>query len=138
MEKDTGRRTFFHVFQAGHFPNAPTLQIDINDFSVLIDGAPQIVLDPSDLDEYFIDIEGITKTVLPAFQTSSIPGPKFITPQADRFVAYDYTSFSEQIFNISMTKIESKVEPYSVLNNFRWGSIAFVQGCWSNHQTITV
>ncbi len=46
---------------------ASTLQKNIDDFSVLIDSSPQIVLCTVNLHEYFIYIEGITKSLAVAF-----------------------------------------------------------------------
>jgi len=63
-----------------------------------------------DLHEYFIDIERITKSLVTAFQTSSVLGSKLVAPQPDRFIADDNPSFSQQIFDISMTEIESMIE----------------------------
>ena len=63
-----------------------------------------------DLHEYFIDIERITKSLVTAFQTSSVLGSKLDVPQPDRFIADDKPSFSQQIFDISMTEIESMIE----------------------------
>ena len=61
-------------------PIYTTLQKDIDDFSVLIDGSPQIVLLTLNLHEKFIDLEGITKSLVTASQTPSILGPKFVAP----------------------------------------------------------
>jgi len=58
------------------------------------DGSPQIVLCTVNLHEYFIYVEGITKTLVTAFQTSSILGSKLVARQPDGFIAYDNTSFS--------------------------------------------
>ena len=62
------------------FAVASTLQKDIDDFSVLIASSPQIVLHTINFHEYFIYIEGITKTLVTAFQTSSIWGSKLVAP----------------------------------------------------------
>ena len=59
------------------------LQKNIDDFSVLIDGSPQIVLYTVNLHEYFIYIEGITKSLATAVQTSSILESKLVAPQPD-------------------------------------------------------
>ncbi len=53
-------------------------------------------------------------------------GSKLVAPQPDRFIADDNPSFSQQIFDISMTEIDSMIEPDGVLNNIRRKSVAFV------------
>ena len=79
------------------------------------------------LHEYFIDIERITKTLVTAFQTSSVLGSKLVAPQPDGFIADDNTSFSQQIFDISMTQAKAMIKPYSILNDFRWKSVMLVR-----------
>ena len=101
---------------------ASPLQEDVDDFSVLIDGSPQVVLLTINLHEYFIDIEGVTETLVSAFQTSSISRPKFVTPQPDGFVADDNASLSQEIFDIPIAEIESMIEPNCILKDFRWES----------------
>ncbi len=66
---------------------APTLQKNIDDFSVLIHGSPQIALYTVNLHEYFIYIKGITKSLVAAFQTSSILGSELVAPQPDGFIS---------------------------------------------------
>jgi hypothetical protein len=45
---------------------ASPLQEDVDDFSVLIDGSPQVVLPTINLHENFIDIESVTETLVSA------------------------------------------------------------------------
>jgi len=37
-----------------------------------------------------------------------------------------------------MTQVKAMIEPYSILNNFRWKSVTLVQRGWSLHPTITL
>jgi hypothetical protein len=110
----------------GGFAVASPLQEDVDHFSVLIDGSPQVVLPTINLHEYFIDIEGVTETLVSTFQTSSISRPKFVTPQPDGFIADDNTSLSQQIFDIPIAEIESMIKPNCILNDFRRKAVAFV------------
>ena len=61
--------------------------------------------------ENFIDIEGIVVATMLTLQAAGINGSEFDTPQADCFAGYSDATFSEQIFNIPMAKIEAIVEP---------------------------
>lgn len=36
-----------------------------------------------------------------------------------------------------MAQVETVIEPYSILNDFRWKAVAFVHCCWSAHPSIT-
>jgi hypothetical protein len=44
----------------------------------------------------------------------------------NRFAAYGYSSFSQQIFNVSVAEIESIIEPDSVADDGSWKSVALV------------
>jgi len=47
-------------------------------------------------------------------------------PKSDRFVANEHASLSEQIFNISMAKVESVVETDGMADNIGRESVAFI------------
>ena len=53
--------------------------------------------------EDFIDVEGVTVALMLSFQTAGIFCAEFDAPETDRFVRDGNASFSEQIFDISMT-----------------------------------
>ena len=53
-------------------PITTGLQIHINHLAILIDGLPQIMLLTIDLDEDFIDEEGIAVASMLSFQSSSV------------------------------------------------------------------
>ena len=50
-----------------------------------------------------------------------------MTPQPNSFVAYYNTAFCYQVFYLSMTEIESVVEPDYLLDDFKWKSMALAQ-----------
>ena len=85
------------------------LQKYIHHLAILINRSPQIVLLATDLNEDFINIERIAETLVPTVQALYIFGPELVTPQANRFVTYDDTSFSQQIFDISLTQVEPMI-----------------------------
>jgi hypothetical protein len=61
--------------------------------------------------EYFIKKEYITKTTMAFLQSTSVNRTEFYTPGANCFAANDNTAVSEQVFNISVTKIETIINP---------------------------
>jgi hypothetical protein len=61
------------------------LKIHINHFTVLVNRPPQVMLLAIDLDEDFIDVEGIAKASVPPFQSAGINGSELDTPEADGF-----------------------------------------------------
>ena len=62
-----------------------------------------------DLYEYFIDVEGVAVASVLPFQSSGINGAELDAPEADRLPRDDDSSFSEQIFDISMAQVETVV-----------------------------
>jgi len=62
------------------------LQIHINDFAVLVDSPPQVVLFAADLHEHFIQKVSIAKSTMSTSQTSGIFRTEFIDPKSYRFV----------------------------------------------------
>jgi hypothetical protein len=74
---------------------ASTLQKDINDFSVLINGSPQELLPALDLHEHFVDEKCISKSLMATLQAPDIVGPKLVTPQVNRLIAHLNTSFGQ-------------------------------------------
>ena len=80
----------------------------------------------TDLDENLIDIEGVTKAVMPELQSPRIFGAKLDAPQSDGFVADCDPAFSEQILNIAVTKIEAIVKLDGEADDFGRKSVSFV------------
>ena len=88
-----------------------------------------------DLDEYFIDVEGITVALVLSLQSSSVYRSEFDTPQPDGFIADSDASFCQEIFDITVAEIESIVEPNCVADDV-WGRLgaeiggAYMYSCW--------
>ena len=72
---------------------------------VFYSGAPQVVALTVDLDEYFIDEEGVAEALVFALQSAAI---------------------SEQIFDVSVTEIEPMVEPNGILDDGWRKPVTFV------------
>ena len=79
-----------------------------------------------DSDEHFIDVECVAITTVLSLQSSGVKGPELNAPEPDCFAGYSDATFSEQIFNIPMAKIESIVEPDGIRNDVRRESVAFI------------
>jgi len=76
--------------------------------------------------EDFIDVEGVTVALMLSFQMAGIFCAEFDASETDRFVRDGNASFSEQIFDISMTQIESVIDPYHVADDFGRESVSLV------------
>jgi hypothetical protein len=97
---------------------SPLLQEHIYHFTVLIYGSPQVKALTLDLHEDLIDEKCITIPLVFSSQSLGVLRPELVTPQANGFVA-DH--------NVSMTEVESVVEPYGILNYFKWETVALIQ-----------
>ncbi|MFT4730401.1 MAG: hypothetical protein ACI9UN_004927 [Granulosicoccus sp.] len=79
-----------------------------------------------DLDEDFIDVEGVTVTSMLSLQATCKNGSEFDTPETDCFAADSDSSFGEEVFNIAMAQVETIVEPDSVRNYVKRESVSFI------------
>jgi hypothetical protein len=61
-----------------------------------------------------------------SLQSSGVEGAKFDAPQPDGLIADSDASLGEEVFNISVTEIESIVEPNCVADDVRRESMTLV------------
>ena len=69
---------------------------------------------PIDLDKDLVDVKCVAVSTMISLQPSSVYSAKFYTPQANRSTADGDASLGEYIFDVSVTEIESIVEPDSI------------------------
>jgi hypothetical protein len=109
------------------------LQKYIDHLTVLVNSSPQIVLFALNFHEYFIYIESVTISLVISANSFREFGAELRAPKPDGLIAHRNTTLGQQILNISMTQIESVVEPNSVANYRRGKSMALV----SSHPQIS-
>ena len=95
----------------------PVLEKNVNDIAILVDGAPQVVLFTSDLDEDFIAKECVSIAWVLAAQALGNLRSILDSPEADRFTADGNTAFGEEVFDISVAQTESMVQPNGVTDD---------------------
>jgi len=71
------------------------LEINVNHFTVLVYRAPKIMLPAVDLYEDFIDVEGVTESLMSSFQSTGINRPKLDAPEPDGFPGDSDASLSK-------------------------------------------
>ncbi len=64
-----------------------------NDFTILIDCTPQVLLLPVNFHKHFVDIKCITVTLVLSFQSPGVLRTKLIAPQTNRFITDFNTAF---------------------------------------------
>ena len=109
-------------------PIAPRSYEGVEDVAVLVDGPPQILQSPLDLDEQFIQIPGVALAALAVPQSPRIGEPEPQTPLPNRLVGHGNTAFGEEILDIPKTQAETVVEPDGVTDDFRGKSVSAVAG----------
>jgi hypothetical protein len=95
----------------------PPLYENIQHMTVLIHGAPQIVVLLIDREEHLIQVPLITGTRTPASQLIRKLLPEFPTPLADRFVGHDDPPYKQELCHVAMAQAEAKIEPDRVADN---------------------
>jgi hypothetical protein len=61
-------------------------------------------------DKDLIDVEGVTITPMVSLQPTGVQRSEFDAPQADGLAADNDASLGQQVFNVSMTQVETIVE----------------------------
>ena len=70
-----------------------------------------------DLDEYFIDEEGVAEALVFALQSFRIQRTEFVAPKSNRLVTHIDAAFSKQIFDVPVAEIEPMIEPDGILDD---------------------
>ena len=100
----------------------------IDDITVLINRAVEIMLFPPNADKYFVHMPRVPIATVPPTQSSRVAWPEFLTPPPDRLVRDRHAAFGEEILDVPKAKRESMVQPDSVLDDVRWETAAVAQG----------
>jgi hypothetical protein len=79
-----------------------------------------------DLHENLIKIKSVAISMMSSFKLASILSTELDTPEPNGLVTDSNVSLCKQIFNITMTQIETLVEPNCVTDNLGWEPMAFV------------
>ncbi len=79
-----------------------------------------------DLHENFIDAEGNAEALVFSLQSPGVYRSKLDTPEADRFAAEGDASFGQEIFDVTVAKVESEIQPDSVTDDIGRESMTFV------------
>lgn len=79
-----------------------------------------------DLQEDFIDEASVATARVLSFQSSSLYSAEFEAPKADGFPADSDTAFSQQVFNIALTEVETTVESDRIADAVGWELVGIV------------
>ena len=93
---------------------ASVLDQDVQHDSVLVDGSPQPVPLPADLERHLVQMPLVAGSYASSTQPCRIRGSKLGAPLADGFVADDDPAFGEEIPNVTKAEVEAEAQPDGV------------------------
>jgi hypothetical protein len=108
----------------------------VDQVTVLVHGAPQILALTVDRDEDFVQEPRIAESTLSAFQPPGVVGAKLPAPLPNGFVRHDDASFGQQILDIPEAQTVSVVQPHGVADDLRRKAMPKVAGSTSVHPGI--
>ena len=111
---------------------------DVDQITVLIHRAPEILALTVDRHEDFIQEPRISESTLSALQLPSVVGAEFPAPLPNGFVRHDDSSFGKQILNIPEAHAVSVVEPDGMADDFGRKAMPKVAGPASVHPGIVL
>jgi hypothetical protein len=79
----------------------PVLYEDVEDVPVLVDGPPQVLQSPVDLDEDLVHVPLVTGPWLPAAQRVGVGLPELAAPAANRLVGDDEPALEHQLLELA-------------------------------------
>src|SRR5689334_3522130 len=93
---------------------------DIEDVAILINGSPEGVLLPIDSQENLIQVPRISCFPPTFFQLIGVGLSEFQTPLPNGFIGQYDPTFSHDLFHITVTEREAKIQPETMTDHLRW------------------
>ena len=118
----------------GCSPIPVRLHEDVQDVTVLIHGAPQVLLATLDSDEHLVEMPGVSHPTAPAPQLPDVDRTEPLAPRPNRLVGDRHASLREEIFGIAEAEVEPMVEPDRVADDVGRESISVIAGRLAPHR----
>ena len=109
FSKESPRRT----------PVPTGLDEKVNQVTVLVHGAPQILALTVDRDEDFVQKPRISESTLTSLQPPGVIGAELPAPLPNSFVRHDDAAFGQQILDIPEAQAVSVIQPDGVADDFQ-------------------
>ena len=108
----------------------------VNQVTVLVHGAPQILALTGDRDEDFVQKPRISESTLTSLQPPGVIGAELPAPLPNSFVRHDDAAFGQQILDIPEAQAVSVIQPDGVADDFRRKAMPKVAGSSNVHPGI--
>ena len=115
-------------------PIAPRLDEDIDDISVLVNSAPEILPLTVDRQEEFVQVPSVAQATFSALELSGVLRTKLPRPLSDGLVGHDDAPLGEEIFDIPEAQTESIVEPDRMADDLGREPVSVVARCFGVHR----
>ncbi len=119
-------------------PVPPGLHQDIDQVTILIHRAPQILALTMDPHEHFVQEPRISESTLTSFQPPSVVGTELSAPLSNGLVRHDDASFGQEILDISEAQAVSVVDPHGVTDDVRRKTMPQVERSTCCHSDIVL
>ena len=86
-----------------------TLDEDVEDISILVNGTPQVVSLASDADEDLVEEPGVPESTLPPPYLDRVPRSELRAPTPDRLVRNDDSALRQKVLHIAEAQTEAVV-----------------------------
>ena len=110
----------------GCSPIPVRLHEDVQDVTILVYRAPQILVATLDRDEDLVEMPSVSHPTASAPQPPRVDRTEPLAPLPNRLVGDRHASLREEIFSIAEAEAESMVEPDGVANDLGGKSISMV------------
>ena len=110
----------------GRRPVATTLDQDLENLALVVDGTPQLHVLARDPDDHLVEMPSITRPRTRLSQPSCNHRPEFQHPAAHALVGDLEPALGKQFLDIAVAQREAQVEPYSMLDDDRRKAVAAV------------
>ncbi len=112
------------------------LDEDVDQVTVLVHRAPEILALTVDPYEDFVQEPRISESTLSALQPPRVVKAELPAPLPNRFVRHDDSPFGQQILDIPEAQAVSVVQPHGVVDDFRRKAMPKVAGSTRVHPGI--
>src|SRR6201981_3112528 len=124
VARHPGRREALFAEQLAHQLDgrravSTTLDQDLEDLALVVDGTPQIHLLARDPDDHFVEMPAIARSRTARSQAPRDRRSEFEHPTANAHVGDVEPAFGKQLFDIAIAQGEAKVQPHGVLDDDR-------------------
>ena len=112
------------------------LDEEVDQVTILIHGAPEILALTVDRHEHFVLEPGVSESTVSSLQPPSVVGAELSAPLPNGFVRHDDAAFGKEILDIPEAQAVSVVEPDGVADDVRRKAMPQVAGSTSVHPGI--